>query len=352
MAASVEGWGTRENHRQAPAPTHNVSKEWNPAHVPLPPDERKAKARVGVGQLESALKAVDPSDPAAVVLQEALRKAQSQARVPPIESQLKVVEEYFEQKEETSFSRCGSHCEARSFPSRGHRGGEEFGEITKRAPKVASFSCQMPWTFPHRMLQPRWNNCRQGDCAVARRRTQRLLSSSKRQAVSSVSKEREGRLREDFVPKCDEEVVQWMRDRQADMQDATSAGNAHATVVPKLWPVQRTIAQEFSHIHGRERDQLRRHIQSVIEGSCVLRISRYGLRGCSVGEASNPGPRVKSRRRVESSSQQSESDFSDLSDGLEISAWRRHLTVVVHGARQRGRSVVSVHSPRIISSSS
>ena len=90
--------GTRENHRQAPAPTHNVSKEWNPAHVPLPPDERKAKARVGVGQLESALKAVDPSDPAAVVLQEALRKAQSQARVPPIESQLKVVEEYLNRK--------------------------------------------------------------------------------------------------------------------------------------------------------------------------------------------------------------------------------------------------------------
>ena len=26
---------------------------------------------------------------------------------------------------------------------------------------------------------------------------------------------------------CDEDVVQWMRDRQADMQDATISGNAH-----------------------------------------------------------------------------------------------------------------------------
>ena len=30
-----------------------------------------------------------------------------------------------------------------------------------------------------------------------------------------------------FVPLCDEDVAQWMRDRQADMQDATSAGNTH-----------------------------------------------------------------------------------------------------------------------------
>ena len=55
----------------------------------------------------------------------------------------------------------------------------------------------------------------------------------------------------------------------------------------------------------------------VVEGSCVLRESKCGLRGCRVGEASNPGPRVKRRRRVESSSPQSGSDFSNLLDGLE-----------------------------------
>ena len=49
-------------------------------------------------------------------------------------------------------------------------------------------------------------------------------------------------------------------------------------------------------------------------------LSKYGLRGCRVRESSNPGPGVKRRRRVESSSPHSESDFSDLLD-RKISAW-------------------------------
>ena len=85
------------------------------------------KARVRVGQLESALKALDPSDPAAVLLQEALREgAISGPRMPPIRIPDQGCGRVFEQEEETSFrgrgSPCGSHCEARSFPSRSHRG--------------------------------------------------------------------------------------------------------------------------------------------------------------------------------------------------------------------------------------
>ena len=47
---------------------------------------------------------------------------------------------------------------------------------------------------------------------------------AKRQAV--VPKERTVRLREDFVPMCDSEIVQWMQDRQTDLQDASRTGNA------------------------------------------------------------------------------------------------------------------------------
>ena len=47
---------------------------------------------------------------------------------------------------------------------------------------------------------------------------------AKRQAV--VPKERTVRLREDFVPMCDSEIVQWMQDRQANLQDASRTGNA------------------------------------------------------------------------------------------------------------------------------
>ena len=55
-----------------------------------------------------------------------------------------------------------------------------------------------------------------------------LVSSPKRQAIGSgAAPDRGSRLREDFVPACDEDVVRWLRDRQLDMQDATTVGNAH-----------------------------------------------------------------------------------------------------------------------------
>ena len=82
------------------------------------------------------------------------------------------------------------------------------------------------------------------------------------------------------------------------------------TFVPNCGQCSEPIVQEFSPVRGREREQLRCTVHRVAsKGSCVMRISKYGLRGCRVGEASNPGPRVKRRRRVESSSQQSESSL-------------------------------------------
>ena len=56
-----------------------------------------------------------------------------------------------------------------------------------------------------------------------------LQGSCKRQAVGmSTSRDRQGpRLKEDFVPRCDEYIRRWMRNRQADIQEATMAGYAH-----------------------------------------------------------------------------------------------------------------------------
>ena len=63
--------------------------------------------------------------------------------------------------------------------------------------------------------------------AQLRAQNEELLSSSKRQAVNPSVKDRARRLQEDFVPMCDEDVVHWIPDRQADMQDAMLAGNTH-----------------------------------------------------------------------------------------------------------------------------
>ena len=40
------------------------------------------------------------------------------------------------------------------------------------------------------------------------------------------TRDRPGRLREEFMPMCDEEIFQWMQDRQADLHDATLTGSA------------------------------------------------------------------------------------------------------------------------------
>ena len=106
-----------------------------------------------------------------------------------------------------------------------------------------------------------------------------LLSSSKRQA--SASKERGRRLREDFVFSCDEEVAQ-CASRQARRNFSRERARV-GTVVPNCGQCKKgePSVQEFSPVHGRERDQLRCTIQSVAsEDTCVLRISKYGLRGC------------------------------------------------------------------------
>ena len=74
-----------------------------------------------------------------------------------------------------------------------------------------------------------------------------LLSSSKKQAFGpGAVSDRGPRLREDFVPRRDEDVVRSMRDRQLDMQDAKEAGNAHE--LARLCQVVASALKELSQI--------------------------------------------------------------------------------------------------------
>ena len=52
------------------------------------------------------------------------------------------------------------------------------------------------------------------------------------------------RLKEDHVPMCDEDILRWMQDRQADMQDALSAGRATRWQgCATSWAQQRPVGQ-------------------------------------------------------------------------------------------------------------
>ena len=183
---------------QPPSGVRQVEKKPEGAeHVPLHPNETVSRARVRVAQLETAMKALDADDPALPAHQEAAKKAQSQAKVPSIESRLKVAEEYVDSRNESPTgggADFGSGSRrTRLFPSQSDRGGEESDQVAGGTAE---------------------------DAATGRLRTQAV--------GMSVAFDRGcAWLREDFKPVCNEEVVQWMRDWQANMHDATLTGNAH-----------------------------------------------------------------------------------------------------------------------------
>ena len=60
------------------------------------------------------------------------------------------------------------------------------------------------------------------------------------------TRDRPGRLPEDFMPMCDEGIFQWMQDRQADLHDATLTGNA--TEASRLCHVMADAVTSFSKI--------------------------------------------------------------------------------------------------------
>ena len=83
----------------------------------------------------------------------------------------------------------------------------------------------------------------------------------------------------------------------------------------------------------------------------VVRSSRYGLRGSRVGEASNPGPRVRRRRRVLSSVSRSDSNFytlleEDLSVGVTVQVSSEAILEVQRGGIMRDspeHELVQIH---------
>ena len=146
-----------------------------------------------------------------------------------------------------------------------------------------------------------------------------FMFSPKRQAVGSgAAPEGGSRLREDFVPACDEDDVErWMRDRHV------SGGCGIATSwrdCATLWRVQQRVCHRYQ-IRQWSRTQ-----SGVMEE--VHQCDRTELWDLGLDCAGfDPGPK-KRRRRVMSSPDLSDSDLSFL-DGFERSlfsrvGWRWH----------------------------
>ena len=103
--------------------------------------------------------------------------------------------------------------------------------------------------------------------------------------------------REDFIPNCLEELQEWIRGRQTDLQDAMAAGRPHE--VARISDIMCKAAQQW------QREVAVGVMPSMVTNS-VLRPT-YGFRGVRVGEASHPGPaQTRNGRRLQSTKVDSE----------------------------------------------
>ena len=301
--------------RQATEVPKKDSRQDGVGQAPLHPDERIARARVRVGQLESALKALDRLDPAAASLKEALKKAQFQARVPPIESRVKVAEEYLARKQKRLLEAEASVVAAIEGRDRLKA---EVAKVQEEKLRLQEHPCSVPMDISPSGQSNLMVELEQLQMRVAQLQAQNeeLMSCPKRQAVGSgAAPDRGSRLREDFVPACDEDVVRWMRAAPVGHAGCNNSWECPRVgeTVPSCGECSGGFVTDIKSVNGRERCQ--GSFGSVTERHCVQVRSRYGLRGVRVGEASNPGHK-KRRRRVMSSPDPSDSDFSFF-DGFE-----------------------------------
>ena len=128
-----------------------------------------------------------------------------------------------------------------------------------------------------------------------------LQGSSKRQAIGATPMCRPGpRLQEDFVPMCNEDIMRWMEDWQADIHEATTAGNAHE--VARLCRVMGSAAAEWSTPSTLPSMQTNsvRYIQwspnSV--ANAVMRVVRFVCQGMPVEGHSHRGGSPLCRGRI------------------------------------------------------
>ena len=195
-------------------------------------------ARDRIAKLEAAIAAVGDEDETAPKLKEALRKARQQAQIPPIEVRVKSCEQILDRARKNVFKAQEEVSKAQQFLMEAQKRHEErLIEVTEAERRLIMLQTE---AASHVAImkdpiqdtdRPDWaaelDELRQKVNELQIENTE-LRGSCKREAVSISLVDRPGpRLKEDFVPGCDDDIFRWMQDRQTDIQEATLAGNAH-----------------------------------------------------------------------------------------------------------------------------
>ena len=175
-----------------------------------------------MASLDSALQSLAGFDgPEVQYLQAALRKADMRRRGIPLKEQLSQTEAFI------------ARSRKRLAALEQERAEEQEAEPRNQFPPFA-------WVAEMEALRAKLATAEEELSAL------NLDRDAKLRRLTSTGDRPSPRLQEDFVPMCNEDVVRWMADRQADIRDATMAGNAHE--VARLCQVMGSAATDWSTV--------------------------------------------------------------------------------------------------------
>ena len=292
-SSQPKGWGKGTGKVSEVPQVSGPRGRWRqgaPQHVRQPetfrsrrnPDEVRVGASDKITRLQSALAVLGEDDETErSALEVALKKAQAQAVVPPVSEQIEHTQKFIERAKKRVVLADEYVQWAQEWKV------ECDKELLEAEDRLARLRVEVerPTPVP--------------DPATEVQRLQHQLAQAQAQllqhgctSVSAGSTAKRPRRREDFVCSCIEEVIEWMSDRQMDIQEEIARANA-----AEVARLSSLVVQAATSLQPLQPSMVAQFGDDSMIGRSARSAAKYGHRGSRVGEASNPGPPKSLLRR-------------------------------------------------------
>ena len=215
-----------ENPRQPAAPPvpRGSQKPTPQEHVRRTPDDNRAAALVKIARIQASIHVLGMEDTEELqILKESLKKAENAAKIPLPQVQIDLTLDYIKRARkrlESADDKIAKAVQALRFAEEEKESDMKgIAESEARIKRVREEVEQNFLAEPNReMLHLHGGYRSLSSCA------NRLHSCGWRIGQKGVEQKR---LREDYIPMCMADLVQWVADRQKDLQEAMSSGKTH-----------------------------------------------------------------------------------------------------------------------------